>query len=121
MFRRVLVADGAEVVVLDLVADPVPVVDAPRLAAPGIYVDTAHEILVNKLTALLSRSEPRDLVDIRALVAAGGDLDRAIRDANVKDGGFSPSVLAWVLRSAPVPADAGLAAFRDALLSRLLD
>lgn len=101
MFRRLAVesADG-EIVLVDLVADPVPVIEAPAThphEGTTILVDTPHEILVNKLTTLLARSELRDLVDIKALVEAGGDLDRAIRDAPNKDGGFSGPTLAWLL------------------------
>src|SRR5207247_8526132 len=64
----------------------------------SVAVDPAHEILVSKLAALLSRSELRDLVDVKALLEAGGDLDRALRDAPRKDAGFSPLTLAWVLK-----------------------
>jgi hypothetical protein len=64
----------------------------------SIAVDTQHEILVGKLTALLSRSEPRDLLDVKALLDAGGDLDRALADAPAKDAGFSALTLAWVLK-----------------------
>lgn len=97
-----------------------------------IRVDAPNEILVNKLCTLLGRAEFRDLVDVRALLAAGGDLARALGDAPRKDGGFSPLTLAWVLRGLPVsamgeeegtgPADAQeLARFRDDLVGRLTD
>lgn len=36
---------------------------------------------------------------MKALLDAGGDLERAVGDAAKKDGGFSPLTLAWVLRS----------------------
>ena len=58
------VRDGADSVLVDLVADPVPIAVAPqaiRLGGATIWVDTAHQLLVNKLCALLSRSELRDL------------------------------------------------------------
>lgn len=77
--------------------------------------------LANKLTALLSRWAVRDLVDVRALVAAGEDLDRGLLDAARKDGGFSPPTLAWVLGTVP---DAGLgpdlARFKAELIDRLV-
>jgi len=63
-----------------------------------IRVDTVHEILVNKLCALLSRSEIRDLEDVKALVGNGADLNKAIADAPRKDSGFSHLTLAWVLK-----------------------
>ena len=91
-----------------------------------------HEILVNKLNALLSRSELRDLEDVRALLAAGGDLEKALADASKKDGGFSPLTLSWVLtelRPASLAQVAGvdpekaqeLETFRDLLVERILE
>ena len=72
------------------------------LSANTIPVDTPHEILVNKLCTLIQRSELRDLIDVQALLAAGGDLQRALRDAPMKDGGFSPLVLTWQLKELPL-------------------
>ena len=125
-FRRLRVSDENEVLLVDLVADPVAVIEAPELRDVGevqILVDTAHELLVNKLTTLLSRSELRDLVDVRALIAAGGDLERAILDAPRKDGGFSGPTVAWVLKQLPIAklgASEDLGAFRDQLVARFL-
>jgi phosphoribosyl-dephospho-CoA transferase len=45
-----------------------------------ILVETPHQLLVNKLCALLSRSELRDLVDVRVLIESGLDLTRALAD-----------------------------------------
>jgi len=128
-FRSLQVRAGGEVVVVDLVAEPVASVEQPeahRVGATTILVDTAHEILVNKLCALLHRSEVRDLFDIEALVAKGGDLPRALAEAPRKDGGFSALTLGYVLSGWAV-ADAAraagfvdhgerLARFRDRLL-----
>lgn len=100
-FQRLRVTDADQTCLVDLVADPVPPVTDPELVSAGqatFRVDTLHELLVNKLCAFLSRSELRDLVDVRALLAEGGDLERAARDAPRKDAGFSPLVLAWLLR-----------------------
>ena len=127
-YRRFIVEDGRERTVLDLVAEPVATAEAPVELAPGVLVDTAHEILVNKLNALLGRSALRDLVDVGALLDAGGDLDRAIADAARKDGGFSPPTLAWLLDQLPVAALATssnleappLVALRDRLVARLM-
>lgn len=131
-FCELRASAGGEVVLVDLVADPVPPIEPPeRKGEPdaSFLVDTPHEILVNKLNTLLSRSELRDLVDISALLEAGGDLELALAGAAAKDGGFSPATLAWVLRSLPIPALAqadgwpgeitALVAFRDALVERL--
>ena len=122
--------DG-EVVIVDLVAESVPNVVPPEprgVEAVEILVDSRTEILVNKLGALYSRSEIRDLVDVKALVEAGEDLDCALGLVSRKDGGFSPPDLAWVLRTLNVTALAkadgyeasGLLTFRDRLVDRLL-
>jgi hypothetical protein len=134
-FQQLRVSDAETVVVVDFVADPVPTIEQPvevDLEGTIIQVDTAHEILVNKLCALLGRSEIRDLVDVRALLLHGLDLKRALDDAPRKDGGFSPLTLAWVLRQQPLHAMASATAiagdvaaelvrFRDELVRQLLD
>ena len=131
-FSAINVTHGGESVVVDLVAEPVASIEPPQLTehrGVGILVDTVHEVLVNKLCALLHRSELRDLVDIKALLDAGGDLDRAIADAPAKDGGFSALTLGWTMKSWPI-TDAARAAgleqrakeleqFRDELLVRV--
>jgi len=104
-FCELRVTDGDAVVTVDLVADPVPTIEPPQIVqfkAAKIQIDTRHEILVNKLCALFGRSELRDLQDVHALLEAGQDLQRAVRDAPKKDGGFSPLTLAWLLRQFPV-------------------
>lgn len=68
----------------------------------SILIDTAQEILGNKLGALLHRAELRDVIDIRALLAKGLDLDRGLTDAARKDGGFSPLMVAHLLHDFPV-------------------
>ena len=73
-FAELRVSDGAEVCVVDLVAEPLAPLEPPHRVAlddAAIAVDSMHEILVSKLTALLSRTELRDLVDVQALVGAG--------------------------------------------------
>jgi hypothetical protein len=121
-------------VVLDLVADPVPLAELPHYVKVGsvsVLVDSPHQILVNKLCALLGRSEPRDVDDVRVLLDTGGDLARALRDCPEQDAGFSPLTLAWTLRSLPVERLAlalgwpreridAVADFKQTLLERLL-
>jgi predicted nucleotidyltransferase len=132
-FASYRLALGGDVVVLDLVADPTSVVEAPKvmdIEGVAIQVDTPHEILVNKLCTLLGRAEIRDLVDVRSLLAAGGDLERAVADAPTKDGGFSPLMLGKILDGLPlrrIAASANtpegeiaqLEAFRRELVDRL--
>lgn len=132
-FHRLTVESGGELLVIDLVAEPIRCAEQPeqrRIGSTTIQVDTRHEILVNKLGALLHRCEIRDLLDLEALVRAGGDLQRALVDAAGKDRGFSPLMLTWLLRDFPIDrlgVEAGLdaatigqlTAFRAALIERL--
>jgi hypothetical protein len=133
MFAELRVESADGVCVVDLVAEPAPALEEPRSVSIGgvtMRADTPHEILVNKLTALLGRTEPRDLWDVKVLVESGVDLDRALADAPRKDGGFSPLTLAWVLRDWqpallaqasgwPESIVGELAPFRDWLVDRL--
>jgi hypothetical protein len=132
-FGEVRVSDGADTCIVDLVAEPFPPIASPERAViegVAIAVDSRHEILASKLATLLERSEPRDLVDVKALVDAGEDLQAALRNAPQKDVGFSPLTLAWVLKgSDPRPALKALRwsaaqveellAFRQQLIDRL--
>src|SRR5262245_11097085 len=96
-FRRVLLRRGAEAIVIDLVREYVAQVEPDKPLIDGIRVDPPHEILANKLCALLSRSEIRDLVDVRALELAGYRLEDALNAAAAKDSGLTPAQLGWVL------------------------
>jgi hypothetical protein len=58
-----------------------------KVVIGGIVVDPPAEILANKLCALLSRTEPRDLVDVAKLEEAGFDPIGALDLARRKDGG----------------------------------
>jgi hypothetical protein len=103
-FERLTVSLGSEAVILDLMAEPTEPLEPPVRVPLGqvtILTDTTHAILVNKLCTLLGRMELRDLDDVRHLLAAGGDLLRAVQDAPRRDGGFSALTLAWVLESFP--------------------
>lgn len=128
-FQRFLLrrSQGGESLIVDLVRD-----DAPQLAEKrvvgGVRVDSAEEILANKICALLSRVEVRDLVDVMVLQQSGLDPIAAVHSASDKDGGVTPSQLAWVLSSFPIPEDRALPgdvspdalrAFRDDLIRRL--
>jgi nucleotidyltransferase AbiEii toxin of type IV toxin-antitoxin system len=134
-FFQLRVSDGKEVCIVDLVAESIPPTELPlqvRIGDISITVDTPHEILVNKLCALLGRAEIRDLIDVRFLLQAGAELNQALRDAPRKDAGFSPLTLAWVLRelrpttlaraSGLGEAEAAdLEKFKERLVSDLLD
>lgn len=102
-----------------------------RLDSLQVLVDSRPAILIEKLCALLSRSELRDLIDVKALGESGEDLDRAIAMAPRRDSGFSPLTLAWVLRDFDVNGMAAAVgvgteeanrfdAFRTQLIARLV-
>lgn len=112
---------------LDIIHEAVPDIEAAPLPVEGIIVESLADLRANKLTCILSRSEPRDLVDLMFLDRAGfppeHDLELALR----KDAGIDPGVLAWLLGSFPVqPLPQMLSAltadelreFRDALRER---
>ena len=73
-----------------------------RRGGQRILLDTTHQILVNKLCALLGRAELRDMEDVRVLLDRGQSLSRALSDAPKQDAGFSPLTLAWTLRQLPI-------------------
>lgn len=133
-FAQLQVESVDGVVEVDLVAEPVARIEAPeRVLVDGaeIEIDCMGEIFSNKLNALLSRSELRDLVDVEALMAAGLDLRVGLEAAACKDGAMSAATLAWVLSSLPVVAlaqrermpeesSSRLVGFRDALCAELV-
>ncbi len=96
-FRRLLLQRGSEAIVIDLVRDYVVQLSNEKPLFDGIRVDPPQEILANKLCALLSRSEIRDLVDVRALELAGYRMEDALPAAAIKDQGLTPAQLSWVL------------------------
>lgn len=104
-FRRVLVKRGTEAVIVDLVREYVVQVSPEKPVINGIRVDPPEEIVANKLCALLSHSEIRDLVDIRALEMAGYRMERAFPAAEAKDRGLTPAQLAWVLNQIELGSD----------------
>jgi predicted nucleotidyltransferase component of viral defense system len=126
-FHRLLVRrQDTESLVVDLVRDDVPQL-APKRIVGGIRIDSAEEIMANKLCTLLSRVEVRDLVDVMALQQSGLDPIVFVWPASRKDAGVTPSQLAWVLSSFPIPegkaipgdvSPDALRAFRDDLIRR---
>jgi hypothetical protein len=125
-FQRFLLQGRDESLVVDLVRDDVPQLAEKRIIR-GVRIDSAEEILANKLCTLLSRVEVRDLVDVMALEQSGLDPIAAVPAAAAKDAGVTPTQLAWVLSSFPVPegalpgdvAPSDLRSFRDGLIRRL--
>lgn len=96
-FRRRTVTRGTQAVVVDLVLDRAVQGAIEKQKFGDVRVDPPQEILANKICTLLSRSEPRDLVDVKALEEAGFRIEDAFPLAQAKDGGLTHAQLAWVL------------------------
>lgn len=115
---------------VDLVHEPAADVEPPPLPIEGIVVESLTDLRASKLTCILSRSEPRDLVDLCFLHRAGFPPDQDLEIALRKDAGIDPGVLAWLLSQFPVEplpkmreplAREELRQFRDQLAERLRD
>jgi hypothetical protein len=128
-FRRFVVQRASEVTLVDLVIDRAPQLIADKLMMDHIRIDSEREITANKITALLGRTAPRDLVDLYALFERGFTLEAALADARIKDAAADPATLAWVLSqwrlgpSTPVPLGFTLESveqMRAQLIERLL-
>src|SRR3954466_1788716 len=118
--------DGNSVEV-DVVHEPVADISDPPPSIEGIVVESLTDLRANKLTCILSRSEPRDLVDLFFLDQAGFPPEQDIELALRKDAGVDPAVLAWLLAqfpTRPLPAmlvplsPEQLEKFRDELAAR---
>lgn len=127
-FRRWLAVRGEERCVVDLVRDRAPAVEREKRRAGALILDTRREIAANKVAALVGRSEPRDLVDLKLLLEAGEPLEQALTDAMSKDAGVDAATVAWALESlrigptAHLPGGAdpvAIDSFRKALVVRL--
>jgi predicted nucleotidyltransferase component of viral defense system len=126
-FKRFVLRRGSESVKIDLVHDIHQLL--PKLVVDGfVRIDPPEEIMANKLCTLLSRSEIRDLVDLRALEAAGQNLEVALGRGMEKDRGLTPGQLLAVLSEIRIGEDAlipgGVSAselreYLDGLINRL--
>ena len=96
-FHRFRLVRGGERELVDVVVDRAPQLDRQKATFDGIRVDTLREIIANKLTTLLSRSEVKDVVDLYFLEQAGHDILAAVPDAKAKDGGWDPAVVSMLL------------------------
>lgn len=105
-FRRFIVKRDQESLVVDLAVDRAPQGIQEKLVFGAVRIDPAEEILANKLCALLSRGEIRDIVDIIRLEEAGFDIFAAFNVAQKKDGGLTYAQLAWVVSQIEIGDDA---------------
>lgn len=128
-FRRFSVRRGTDTTLVDLVIDRAPQLVVDKELVGRVRIDPQREIAANKITALLGRTAPRDLVDLFALFDRGHTLEAALADARTKDAAVDPGTLAWVLsqwRLGPdVPLPLGVSLddierMRTQLIERLL-
>ncbi|CAN5148705.1 hypothetical protein BH11MYX1_BH11MYX1_36690 [soil metagenome] len=127
-FKRLVLGDHDNVLVIDLVKDPAKA-SSPPVEFDRIVVDSTAEIMANKLTAIVGRAEERDLIDVLFLERAGISVESALSAALAKDGGCTPATLAWLLSelsisdAAVLPAGvppAELRSYVKQLIDRLL-
>ena len=96
-FHRFRITRGEERELMDVVVDRAPQLDSEKETFGDVRVDTLREIIANKLTTLISRTELKDLVDLYFLDREGHDITAAVSDAQKKDGGWDPAVVAMLL------------------------
>jgi hypothetical protein len=113
---------------IDLIHDAVPELVPAPVIVDGISWLSERDLRASKLTCLLSRSEPRDLVDVLFLERAGFLPEEGLADAARKDGAMDAGTLAWLLTdfpTSPLPemlvplTRQELQAYRDALGARM--
>lgn len=73
----------------------------PPITVEGVLVESLTDLRAAKLTCVLARSEPRDLVDLLFLHRAGFPPERDLPLALRKDAGIDPRVLGWLLGQFP--------------------
>jgi Nucleotidyl transferase AbiEii toxin, Type IV TA system len=113
---------------LDIVFEPARDLEVPPPPIDGVTVESLTDLRASKLTCLLSRAEPRDLVDVLFLERSGYPPEQDLPLAIQKDTGMDPGILAWLLRDFPVqplpqmliPLSADqLSSYRNELAERL--
>ena len=92
-FRRYHLKREAHTELIDIVVDISPQVDSEKCWIEGIQVDTLHEIMLNKITTLISRCEIKDLVDLYFLEQEGFLIETYFEEAQQKDGGLDPAMI----------------------------
>ncbi len=86
---------------VDIVHEPSVDLSSPPPPIDGVVVESLTDLRASKLTCILSRSEPRDLVDLLFLDRAGYPPEKDLGLAIQKDAGIDPGVLAWLLGQFP--------------------
>lgn len=99
-FMRLTVVQGEVWLKIELINDVPSHIGEIQVHPVLGRVDSIENLLANKLTAVLSRQEPKDLADIWALTQQHNvSITTAITDAQSKAAGIFPVALARVLLS----------------------
>ncbi len=101
-FRRYGLSRSDHTEIVDIVVDVSPQSDPEKLWIEGVQVDTLHEIMLNKITTLISRCELKDIVDLYFLQKRGFQVEACFEEAQQKDGGLDPAVVSLLLNSVTV-------------------
>jgi hypothetical protein len=101
-FRRYRLVRADEAEIVDIVVDVSPQVDPVKRWIDDVQVDTLHEIMLNKITTLISRCELKDIVDLYFLEKAGFQVEACFEEAQQKDGGLDPAMISLLLDSVTV-------------------
>lgn len=96
-FRRYKVARTGDSEIIDIVVDVESQIDPDKPWIGEIRVDTLHEIMLNKITTLISRCELKDIVDLYFLEKEGFLVEAYFEEAQKKDGGLDPSMISLLL------------------------
>jgi hypothetical protein len=100
-FVRATVRTASHALELDAVYDSTPAIEEGPVLG-GIALESLVDLRAAKLTCILSRSEPRDLVDLLFLDRAGFPPEEDLPFALLKDGGIDPGILSWLLAQFPL-------------------
>lgn len=114
-FRRFRIVVGADVLKVDFVADRTPRIGLP-VTRGSWYLDTVRNILSNKISAVLSRDEARDVADIVYICNQRRfDWDTVLSEARQKQT-FATEDLVYRLHTFP-PASFSNVPFQDPIPS----
>lgn len=101
-FRRYCLETDECKEIVDIVVDLTPQINPQKQWLDNIQVDTLYEIMLNKITTLISRCEVKDIVDLYFLEQQGFVIEACFEDAQLKDGGLDPAMISLILDSLKV-------------------
>jgi predicted nucleotidyltransferase component of viral defense system len=101
-FRRYRLLRADQTEIIDIVMDISPQIDPEKPWIEGVQVDSLHEIMLNKITTLISRCEIKDIVDLYFLEKEGLQVETYFEEAQLKDGGLDPAMISLLLDSVTI-------------------